>query len=515
MITRLLGLAVGRSRCFAWTATVLLLPCCGEALAQKPNARGDAAEPRGSIFTALTFPGTATTHRVSSSAADLDANGDARTIGPGETLVLAELSGPGAITHFWNTVASADPFSGRSLVLHIYWDGAERPGVEVPLGDFFGVGHGATATFSSLPVSVSSYGRARSCYWRMPFRKSAKVTLTNERTDYGPVSFYYYLDWEQLPDLPEDALYFHARYRQGMPAEKGDHVLLETTGRGHYVGTVYSVQQVKTGWFGEGDDRFFIDGETTPSIRGTGTEDYFGDAWGFRPFAAPFHGVTLYEGVFPGDRVSAYRWHLNDPIRFTKSLKVSIEHRGSTYNGLIATSTSGQRPDWVSSVAFWYQTPPTTWKETLPPAEKRLAPYRVLMAKDLEYRAEPRGLISKQKTGLVYMPRKADAKIEFDFDVAQKGRYQISAMLVKSLFGGRYQPQLDGQAFGAELDLNERGFDWTWFGLDLHELEPGKHTLSFVGRGLSPGQRTSAPRMYGIGVHSIILLRMEDMRGYQ
>jgi hypothetical protein len=192
----------------------------------------------------------------------------------------------------------------------------------------------------------------------MPFRKSAKVTLTNEATDYGKVSFYYYLDWEKLPELPPEVLYFHARYRQAMPAQPGDYTILETHGTGHYVGTVYSAQQVKTGWFGEGDDRFYIDGEQVPSLRGTGTEDYFNDAWGFRQFATPFYGVSLWEGVFPGDRVTAYRWHVTDPVRFRKSLKVAIEHKGSIFTDAgVQVASSDERPDWLSSVALWYQTP--------------------------------------------------------------------------------------------------------------------------------------------------------------
>lgn len=468
------------------------------------------------LFQALTRATDAETRRASSADPDLDKNGDARTIRPGETLLLADLQGPGAITHFWNTVASGDPFSGRSLVLRIFWDGAEKPSVEVPLGDFFGVGHGAVATFHSLPVSVSSYGRSRNCFWRMPFRNSAKVTLTNETTQFGDVSFYYYLDWEKLPELPDDVLYFHARYHQAMPAQPGDYTLLETRGRGHYVGTVYSVHQVKLGWFGEGDDRFYIDDEPLPSLRGTGTEDYFGDAWGFRQFATPFYGVSLWEGVFPGDRVTAYRWHLNDPIRFRKSLKVAIEHKGSIYTDAgIQVASSTERPDWISSVAFWYQTPPVVCQKPLPPAKQRIAPYRVLPAKELTMRAKPSLLVTKSLAGVTYAPAQADAEIEFDFDVAAKGRYQLSAVLLPSLFGARYQPLLDGKELGPELDLCNTGSDWNWYSFDLHDLEAGKHTLKFAGRGASPQKRAKAPPAYAIGINSIILLRLEDMAGYQ
>ncbi len=151
----------------------------------------------------LTQPQEGRSRRASSTDSDIDANEDGETLLPGQTLVVADLAGPGVIKHIWNTATSLNPFVGRELVLRIFWDGAERPSVEVPLGDFFGVGHGAMKTFQSLPVSVSSYGRSRNCFWRMPFRKHAKITVTNENElRFGPVAFYYYVDWEQVDQLP-------------------------------------------------------------------------------------------------------------------------------------------------------------------------------------------------------------------------------------------------------------------------------------------------------------------------
>lgn len=472
--------------------------------------------PPAGLLDALTRPSSAKTRRESSSHEDLDKNGDAKSIHPGETLVLAELEGPGAITHFWNTVGSEDPFIGRSLMLRIYWDGEDKPSVEAPLGDFFGVGHGAWESFESLPVSVSSYGRSRTCYWRMPFRKSAKVTVTNEATDQGNCTFYYYLDWESLSEIPDDTLYFHAQYRQSMPAAPGDYTLLQTEGRGHYVGTVYSAHQVKLGWFGEGDDRFYIDGEEHPSLRGTGTEDYFCDAWGFRQFATPLFGVSLWEGVFPGDRVTAYRWHLLDPIRFEKSLKVTIEHRGSLFTDAgVQTASFAERPDWLSSVAFWYQTPVATFAEPIAPVKSRIAPYRILRAKGLPVRAKPSLLLTKSDAAVTYIPGKPDAEIEFDFEIEEKGRYQISTLLHRSVFGARYQLLLDDEEIGSEIDLCNTGSDYTWFGHDLHDLKPGKHTLKFAGRGASQNKRSKIPSAYALGINSIVLLRLEDMDGYK
>jgi len=486
------------------------------AQSQPAVTASDAAFPNASPLLALTQLSNAQSRRVSSTSADLNSNGDSRVIKAGQTLVLAELLGPGAITHLWNTIAAQDPFAGRSLVLRIYWDGMDQPSVESPLGDFFGVGHGAIANFHSLPVSVSSYGRSRTCWWRMPFRKSAKITLTNEDRGYGDVEGYYYVDWEKLPSLPEDTLYFHARYHQAFPAPPGDYPILETKGRGHYVGTVYSVHQVMTGWFGEGDDHFYIDGETNPSLGGTGTEDYFNDAWGFRPFAAPAHGVTLYEGIFAGDRLSAYRWHLADPVRFNAALKVSIEHKGSRVNDAgIKQSSSNERPDWLSSVALWYQTPPVADPVPLPPATNRVAPYRVLPAKDLSFRARPPSGVTKPEEGLLYAPDQAEAEIEFAFDVTEPGRYQVAAILILSVFSARYQPFLDGESVGPELDLCSLDEDWTWFSFDLHDLQPGKHRLKFVGRGASPNHRSQAATRFAFGLNSLVLLRLEDMAGYR
>jgi len=481
---------------------------------------GSFAEPSSSalgdtMLSALTRSSEAQSRRESSSNPDLNSNGDDWTIKAGDTVVLADLPGPGAITHFWNTVASQDPFSGRSLVLRIYWDGMSAPSVEVPLGDFFGVGHGAIANFHSLPVSVSSYGRSRTSYWRMPFRKRAKITLTNEDRGFGAVSFYFHLDWEKLPSLPEDTLYFHARYNQDFPARPGDYTILETKGHGHYVGTVYSVHQVKTGWFGEGDDRFYIDGETLPSLRGTGTEDYFNDAWGFRAFAAPSHGVPVYEGPFAGDRVTAYRWHLADPVRFTTGLKVTVEHKGSIYTDAgVQTASAQERSDWLSSAAFWYQTPPVAGDLPLPTTTNRVAPYRVLPSKNLPLRAKPPGVLTKPILGVLYAPAKPDAEIEFDFEIASPGRYQVAVILIESVSSSRYQPFLDENAIGSELDLCNQGSDWTWHSFDLHDLVVGKHTLKFVGRGASPAHRTKAQPAFAFGLNSLILLRLEDMAGY-
>lgn len=474
-----------------------------------------------SVLDQLTRAPRAEARRNSSANEDLSRNGDAHGAAPGETLVLMDEDGPGVITHFWNTIGAYDPFHGRSLVLRIYYDGQEKPSVETPLGDFFGVGHGAFKDFTSMPVSVSSHGRSRACYWRMPFRKHIKITLANESATYKLDSFYYYIDWEKRENLPEDTLYFHARYRQAFPATPGNYVILDTQGRGQYVGTVYSVHQVETGWFGEGDDFFYIDGAAAPQLRGTGTEDYFNDAWGFREFCTPYYGVSLYEGVLTGDRVTAYRWHLQDPIPFQKSLRMEMEHRGSIFNdkGSLTNFELGnfeERPDWISSVAFWYQYPAVTFEEPIPPADKRIPPYHVIKADQLTYRANPPFLVLPQDPFLTYMPNSAQASIEFDFDVTQDGRYRIDGVFLHGLVAGIYQAFLDGKKLGGPMDFVIANFDPVWRSLDTHDLKAGKHTLRFEGVDqVSTNARNLGPKFYGFGIAYLILLRLDDMEGYQ
>jgi hypothetical protein len=482
-----------------------------------------AAADDGGSLAALARPLSFEAGRASSSNEDLTRNGDARGIPAGKTLVLAELEGPGEITHIWHTLAADDLFAGRSLVLRIYYDGSETPSVQTPVGDFLGLGHGTGKAYISEPVQVVSHGRGRTCWWRMPFRKGIRITVSNDSPDKAVDSFYWYVDWRKLDTLPEDTPYFHALYRQAFPAPPGNHVLLDTQGKGHYVGTVYSVHQMETGWFGEGDDFFYIDGAEYPPLRGTGTEDYFGDAWGFREFHGPWHGVSMYEGVFAGDRVTAYRWHVQDPIPFQESIRVEMEHRGSVFNDRSRTvnpltfeiGTFEERPDWLSSVAFWYQHPAAALTEALPPVGERIAPYRVLPGSSLKYRADPPLLIIPMQGGVGYVPNQAEAQIEFDFEITEKGRYAVSAILLQASMAGRFQPFIDGEKIGGPLDLTGPGFDPVWTSLDLHDLDPGTHTLRFESHGELPeGMRTLAPRFFALGLQSLILLRLEDMAGY-
>lgn len=288
-------------------------------------------------------------------------NNDRLSIEPGKTAVLAEIKGPAAIHHIWVTI-SAEPFYGRKIILRMYWEGEESPSVEVPIGDFFGVGHGLNRNFSSLPINCSSNGRARNCYWYMPFQKSARVTATNEGTR-TVGAFYYYIDYRELPELPADTPCFHAQYRQEIPCQPlKNYLILDAFGHGHYVGCNMSILQRAMGWWGEGDDMIYVDGEKTPSLYGTGSEDYFSDAWGMREDENPFYGCPLQESDFKtGSKATVYRFHLPDPIPFKKSIRVTIEH-----------GHANDRSDYFSSVAYWYQSEPHKPFPPLPPMEDRL-----------------------------------------------------------------------------------------------------------------------------------------------
>ena len=283
----------------------------------------------------------------------------------GSTTTLAEIAGPGVIQHIWITV---DPKAYRDCVLRMFWDGDDSPCVEVPLGDFFCNGHGLRCNINSLPVAVNPSG-GFNCYWPMPFRESARITIDNQRwEDIG--GFFYQITYA-LTDVPDEAAYFHAQWRQAMGTrECPDHVILDgIQGRGQYVGTYLAWAQLSDGWWGEGEIKFFIDGDDEyPTICGTGTEDYFGGAWGFGDtFSTAFLGYPLWQRE--PERVpkhGLYRWHIMDPIRFDEDLKVTIQELGWWPNGKFQPLT-----DDICSVGYWYQTPPHAPFPELPAAQER------------------------------------------------------------------------------------------------------------------------------------------------
>jgi len=266
----------------------------------------------------------------------------------GEEVTLAELKGPGAITHIWTTHRGG----GHDLILRIYWEGSEHPSVEAPIGDFFGVAMGVNAPMNSFPIQVSSEGRARNCWWYMPFNKSARVTVcapySEENAKRETVSLYFYIGFHVFSRPLPDIHYFHARFLETDPSPRGKPVLLaDAEGEGHFVGVVMGHRARTPGWFGEGDDIITVDGKV--SFLGTGTEDYFCDAWGFRVFSDLYHGVPYLEERGVGQRLSAYRFHILDPIPFRRSFKFEIEH----WPWISPLPNTGR--GYYSGVGFWYQ----------------------------------------------------------------------------------------------------------------------------------------------------------------
>ncbi len=266
----------------------------------------------------------------------------------GTEMTLADIKGPGAITHIWTTHRGG----GRDLILRAYWDGSDHPSIETPLGDFFGVAMGVNAPMNSQPIQVTSEGRSRNCWWYMPFNKSARVTVSAPRSEENlnrsTVPLYFYIDYRVYDRPVEDLNYFHARFRETDPAPRGKPITLaDMEGSGHFVGVVMGQRGRTPAWFGEGDDMITVDGKL--SFWGTGTEDYFCDAWGFRVFSNPYHGAPVVEGREVGDRQSVYRFHIADPIPFRESFKFEIEH----WPWISPYPNTGR--DYFSSTSFWYQ----------------------------------------------------------------------------------------------------------------------------------------------------------------
>jgi hypothetical protein len=286
------------------------------------------------------------------------------TLQPGSTTVLADIAGSGMIQHIWITV---DPKAYRETVLRIFWDGEATPSVETPLGDFFANGHGLRYNINSLPVAVNPSGGFNS-YWPMPFSRGARITI--ESLHPNPIDGFFYQITYTLTDIPENAARFHAQWRRSLTTQEyPEHVLLDgITGQGHYVGTFLAWTQLSNGWWGEGEIKFYIDGDKEyPTVCGTGTEDYFGGAWGFggETYSTPFLGYPLYRKE-PGEvpHHGLYRWHIMDPIRFKKNLKVTIQALGWWPHGKFQPLT-----DDIASVGYWYQTEPHAVFPVFPPVQ--------------------------------------------------------------------------------------------------------------------------------------------------
>jgi hypothetical protein len=286
------------------------------------------------------------------------------------TFTIADIEGSGAIQQIWFTPAPID--KTRLNILRFYWDGEETPSVECPLGDFFACGWGKYCQINSLPVCVNP-GSAFNCYWTMPFRKKAKITLEN--LDDKDMVLYYQVNYT-LTEVPKDAAYFHAQFRRvkKLPVKTVYTILDGVEGRGQYVGTYMAWESRSPGWWGEGEIKFYFDGDKEfPTICGTGTEDYFCGSYDFEhpethlyvPFSTPYSGLpqviplnTIYQ---PPQRFGLYRWHIADPVRFKKDMRVTMQALGWKENGAYLPLE-----DDIASVAYWYQTEPHAKFPALP-----------------------------------------------------------------------------------------------------------------------------------------------------
>ncbi len=339
-------------------------------------------------------------------------NDDRLHIQPGQTAVLADIQGAGCINHIWVTISCQQEHFLRRILLRMRWDNEGEYSVDAPVGDFFGVGHAMTTNFVSLPLAMSpSGGRGFNCFFPMPFAERAQIEALSECDQ--EVLFYYYIDYELYEVLDDDLGRFHAQWRRQNPCDgiseqglsnrefqsggrnlstEGNYIVLEAEGHGHYVGCNLNVHNLRKrpdlewpedmpwppsiadlqdrpdlsdffNWYGEGDDMILIDGEVwPPSLHGTGTEDYFNTAWcPAEAYSAPYHGITLPGGPNWSDKISLYRFHIEDPICFSKSIKVTIEH-----------GHANRRSDDYSSTAYWYQAEPHKPFPPMPPVSKRL-----------------------------------------------------------------------------------------------------------------------------------------------
>ncbi len=442
----------------------------------------------------------------------------------GETYVMADLKGPGVITHIWMTFLNEPHFwvtdgaaNHQEMLIRIYWDGRKKPDVEAPVGEFFASCFGKRMEVISVPVIVEG-GDSYNCFWHMPFRKSARIEIVNQSKK--PIrKLYNNVDWIKRESLPENSMYFCAQYRQEYPAQKGkDYLVLDAEGKGYYVGTVYSVRTRSPSWFGEGDEMIYIDGEAKPSIRGTGTEDYFLSAWGLQRHGTPYFGVPYLNQPdrIIGQMTCNYRWHVHDPLVFNTGIRVTFEtfgwmspdenkeHRPHSWN---------EREDDFASVAFWYQMGPTKKFTETPSAEDRKLPSleRILVwgkdATEAKFHGTGKATVQEgarylESDGqLLLKPEsKEDGWVEFSFEVKEKEPLRLLLELTRSYDYGVWQPILNGVKLGEPLDLYRPQPDLREFHLMDFWPEPGKYTLRLECVGKNKDSSS-----YNLGVNSVRL----------
>jgi hypothetical protein len=497
-------------------AAILLLNC-------HPRRSADPEVPGGAMLSDLIKPIEGRSMRSTSTKTGEDGkplphNADNSRVLPGKTKVVLEAEGPGVVTHTWFTFlgpgkhpwAPDGSATHQEMLLRVYYDGREEPGVEVPFGDFFANCFGMRSEVISLPVVVEDADSYNS-FWPMPFQKSIRIEVVNQSKNKNINLLYYNIDWIKKDKLPAETPYFYARYRQEYPTENGkDYVVLETEGKGHYVGTVMAVRTRSPSWFGEGDEKIYIDGEEEPSIWGTGTEDYFLSAWGLKSGVnTPFFGTVYFDqwGIV-GGHTSAFRWHIADPVVFSKKIKVTFEHYGwisPDENEERRAHSWNEREDDYATIAFWYQTGIPTFAPETPPAEERVLPVldEIFMAgktlSDNTYSGGT-GVIQENldfymNGQLFFTPSGEEASVRIPFNVQEKKPVRLLLAVTKAPDYGTWQAYLNGIRIGQPMDLyDEKVRGWEQHLLDFWP-DSGNYTLELR---LEGKNRLSAGRKLGI-----------------
>ncbi|MBN2244298.1 MAG: DUF2961 domain-containing protein [Candidatus Aminicenantes bacterium] len=461
----------------------------------------------GAILSDLARPIDGRSMRTTSTKTDekgepISHNADNSRVFPGEAKVVLAAQGPGVVTHMWFTFLGPGPHPWASegsathqeMLLRIFYDGREEPGVEAPFGDFFANCFGKRSEVISLPVVVED-ADSYNLFWPMPFQESIRIEVVNQNQEKNINLLYYNIDWIKKDCLPEDTPYFYARYRQEYPTVPGkDYLILETEGKGHYVGTVLAVRTRSPSWFGEGDEKIYIDGEEKPSIWGTGTEDYFLSAWGLQSGVnTPYFGTVYFDqwGIV-GGHTSAFRWHIADPIVFSKKIKVTIEHFGwisPDENKERRPHSWNEREDDFATVAFWYQTGVPTFNPETPPAVKRILPNldEIFMAQEAVNGKSfsngtavvQEGLEHYMNGQILFMPSNDQAAIRFPFSVNEKKPTRLLAAVTKAPDYGIWQAYLNGKKIGPPMNLYDKKIrEWEHHLLDFWP-DPGDYTLEF------------------------------------
>lgn len=437
-------------------------------------------------------------HRISSAHVDGNSNLDYQSLAAGAEMTLARITGPGVIRHLWLTVESDDPYYPRLLVLRARWEGESAPSVDVPIGDFFGVGHGLEANVDTLPIRVAGDGRARTSWWPMPFNEAAEISLRNDSQRPARLVFWQ-VDWTEAPKR-EHLRTFHASFRASpRNGTLRQHKVAEIGGAGHYVGTVLSLWSGEAGWPGEGDDRYFVDGEEIPTFTGTGFESAFDEAWGLRVGSGPFGGVTVHEGIGSGARTTACRWFITDPIPFTKGFAVTFERAGFAVRHDVQ-KFAPDRNDAFSSVAYWYQEEPhflypaiPSPQERLPFAELRIEPEeKETLAAFVVGEGVPLPLVQSGpfwawgKQVRFEPADRESAVLSLPFAVSGTRAFDIYLRLTKSADAGCWELWIDGERVGSPIDCYSPRLRLVDALVGTRGLKEGDHLLELrcVGRNL-------------------------------